>query len=177
MSVITLRLASLADADEISDLLDHAYGQLLRGAYEDAVIDAALPYLTEADYDLLGSDTFRVAESGGQIVGCGGWTPWAPGTAEETPGLAHVRQLATHPSFLRRGIAARLLRECLAEAAEEGYERAQVLASLVSVPLYERAGFTAVERDAIALSAEVELPVVRMVAAISWQADAARPAA
>jgi N-acetylglutamate synthase-like GNAT family acetyltransferase len=62
-----------------------------------------------------------VAEApGGLAVGCGGWTHEAPGTAALEDGVAHIRHFATDPDWLRLGIAAAMLRRCMAEAKASG---------------------------------------------------------
>ncbi|MCX9157186.1 GNAT family N-acetyltransferase [Niveibacterium sp. 24ML] len=54
----------------------------------------------------------------------------------------HVRLLYTHPDFMRRGFAARLLAHLEQTASEAGQTRLDTDASPVSRPLFERAGWS-----------------------------------
>jgi ribosomal protein S18 acetylase RimI-like enzyme len=50
------------------------------------------------------------------------------------------------PEARGRGIAGKLLRHALADAAERGNETATLVATRMGYPVYERAGFRALER-------------------------------
>lgn len=119
----TLRVAHPADAGPVSALLDRSYPLLWQGIYESALIAALRPLVTRANPLLLASGTFFIAESkGGMAVGCGGWSPEAPGTRAIVPGTAHIRHFATDPDWLRLGIGAAMLARCIAEARTGGFQ-------------------------------------------------------
>lgn len=118
---VVIRTATPGDHDMLSDLLAAAYGEL-KGSYDPHGLDAALPFMSRANPKLLASGTYYVAEIDGAGAGCGGWTREKPGSGEIAEGLGHIRHFATHPAYLRLGVARRLLEHCLAEAREGASE-------------------------------------------------------
>lgn len=117
----SLRVATPDDAAQVSALLDRSYGTIWVGHYDPDLIATVRPFVTRANPKLLASGTYFVAEDpGGLAVGCGGWTHEAPGTAALEDGVAHIRHFATDPDWLRLGIAAAMLRRCMAEAKASG---------------------------------------------------------
>jgi len=118
----SLRVARPGDAKAVSALLDRSYPIAWQGIYESALIDALRPLVTRANPLLLASGTFFVVESvDGMAVGCGGWSPEAPGTRAIVPGTAHIRHFATDPDWLRLGIGAAMLGRCIEEARAGGF--------------------------------------------------------
>lgn len=80
-----------------------------------------------------------VARIDGQVVGMGG-------LKELDPAWGEIKSMRTHPDFLRRGIAARLLEHLLAEARRRGYRRLSLETGAekefeAAVALYRRYGF------------------------------------
>jgi N-acetylglutamate synthase-like GNAT family acetyltransferase len=117
----SLRVATPDDAAQVSALLDRSYGTIWVGHYDPDLIATVRPFVTRANPKLLASGTYFLAEApDGLAVGCGGWTHEAPGTAALEDGVAHIRHFATDPDWLRLGIAAAMLRRCMAEAKASG---------------------------------------------------------
>ncbi|NWG72437.1 MAG: GNAT family N-acetyltransferase [Parvularculaceae bacterium] len=137
---ISIRPATLADARAVSDVLAASYSLFYRGWYRDDILDRALPAMTRANPALLASGTYYVAETGGRIVSCGGWSREKVGGAA-TPGLFHIRHFATHPDFVRRGAAGAVIERCLAEAEAAGAHEMEALSSLPAEAFYAGHGF------------------------------------
>jgi GNAT superfamily N-acetyltransferase len=74
-----------------------------------------------------------VASEGGQPVGCM--------TMTDHEGNSEVDMVAVVPEARGRGITMKLLRHALADAAERGNETATLVATVMGLPSYERAGF------------------------------------
>lgn len=60
--------------------------------------------------------TFWTVWEGGELLGCGA-------LKELDPGHAEIKSMRTSAAHLRRGVASRLLRHILGEAARRGYTR------------------------------------------------------
>ena len=162
-----VRTASLEDSDNVSALLRASYPALMRGAYEDSLLDAVLPVITVAQPVLLRSGSYYVAETvEGILIGCGGWTKDQPGTREVVPGIAHIRHFGVHPEWTRHGIGKALYVRCRDDARGAGITQFECFSSLNGEPFYAALGF---ERDKIIdieLVNGIAFPSVRMVATI-----------
>ena len=99
-----VRVANMQDAAGVTALLEASYISQLEGGYSQLVLAKALPLMTRSNPRLLGSGTYYVAQAGTELVGCGGWSKEAPGSGEVKEGIAHIRHVATHPNWLRRGV-------------------------------------------------------------------------
>jgi N-acetylglutamate synthase-like GNAT family acetyltransferase len=97
--------------------------------------------MTQLDRTLLTSETYYVAEAGGALAGCGGWSWGQPGTGELIAGQAHIRQFGVHPDWFGRGIGRALYERCEAEARAAGVGRFECFASLNAVGFYDSLGF------------------------------------
>ena len=67
----------------------------------------------------------------------------------------------THPDFARRGVGRMILGLCERAAAEEGYTRLELMATMSGEPLYRSYGFREVERIEDARGG-APVPIVRM---------------
>lgn len=162
-AAFVVRVAELPDLAAVSSLLEVSYPALLARGYEPQVLAKALPLMTRANPQLLASGTFYVAHSRGQhLVGCGGWTKEQPGSAGVVEGEGHIRHFATHPEWIRRGVASALLRRCLSDAEAAGITRLECYSSLVAVAFYRALGFVPVRSLELALTADVSLPGLLM---------------
>lgn len=108
-----------------------------------AVNDSAYPFGTDSFSRALrslpdGAVTVYVARDGGRAVGCM--------TIADHEGNSEVQMVAVAPEARGRGIAGKLLRHALADAAERGNETATLVATTMGSPVYEREGFRALER-------------------------------
>ena len=162
-SPCTIRIATSSDACGVSDLLKTSYGELLAGHYESALLARALPLISRANPALLNSGRYFVAYDGeNRIVGCGGWSVDRPGTGELEGGLAHVRHFATHPSWVRRGVAKALLLRCIRDADAHGAEAIESFSTLSAVDFYRALGFDVIQEMNVELTPGLEFPSVRM---------------
>lgn len=83
---------------------------------------------------------FMVASLGGEAIGCGAVRPFPEGPAE----IAEVKRMYVAPAARGGGVAAAILRELEAWAAERGYRTARLETGgrqPIAVRLYERAGY------------------------------------
>ena len=112
-----IRVAKPADSDAVSDLLAVSYSSLLPAGYDTERLQRALPHITKANPILLARGTYYVAETeSGNVIGCGGWTQEKPGSGEVTENEAHIRHVAIHPQWIRRGVGTSILARCISEA-------------------------------------------------------------
>jgi GNAT superfamily N-acetyltransferase len=169
---ITCRVAVEADLPALAPLMDAAIGELQRDFLSPAQI-AASHAIMGLDTQLVADGTYYVAEIGGRLAGCGGWSRRATlyggdHTAGRDAALldpardpARVRAMYTHPAFTRRGVGRLILRRCEEAARAEGFTTLELIGTLAGRPLYESYGFTVVaelEDD----RGGVAVPLVRM---------------
>jgi GNAT superfamily N-acetyltransferase len=162
----TVRVASLDDADAVGALLGMSYPELLASAYPAELLAAALPFMTRANPRLLGSGSYYLAEAAdGALAGCGGWTLERPGRPDDPidPALGHIRHFATHPGWVRRGVARALLDRCIAEARAAGVQRLECYSTIGGEPFYRALGFASLETFTVPMGEGVALPGVRMI--------------
>jgi N-acetylglutamate synthase-like GNAT family acetyltransferase len=140
-SEFIVRFANMQDSTAVTALLEASYASQLEGGYSQLILAKALPLMTKANPRLLGSDTYYVAQVGTELVGCGGWSKEAPGSGEVKDGIAHIRHVATHPNWLRHGIARSLMVRCFEKAAAAGISSLDCHSTLVAVDFYLATGF------------------------------------
>lgn len=177
MSPLELRIrpARAEEADRIEAVQRASIRRLGRPYYSPAQIDGGLNHVGTLDPQLIADGTYYVAEVGGRIVGCGGWsyrpalhgangagggTP--PTTLDPAADAARIRAIFVHPDWARRGIARRLMRHAEAAAHRAGFRRFELLATLSGEPLYRALGYREIERVALELPDGTRFPVVRM---------------
>lgn len=170
--MLTHRLATSHDLPALRALMDLAIGELQRGFLTEEQI-ASSRTLMGLDTQLVEDGTYFVVEDDGALAGCGGWSRRATlYGGNQTPGRdarlldpttepARVRAMYTHPAFARRGVGRLVLQLCEQAAADEGFTRLELMATLSGLPLYRAYGFEPVEE----LSDDrggVPVPLVRM---------------
>jgi GNAT superfamily N-acetyltransferase len=128
------------------------------------------------DTQLIADQTyFLVEDEAGTIAGCGGWSYRAtlyggdasiiarePQRLDPARDAAKIRAMYTHPDFTRRGIGRHVLGLCEDAARTAGFSRAEMMATMAGVPLYEACGYRPVEPILSAPIAGVRVPLVRM---------------
>ena len=124
---VTIRAARMDDVEAIHALVTEFSRQ-----------EVMLPRSRSELYDSLRD--FEVAETRGEVVGCGALSiVWE--------GLAEIQSLAVRGGFQRRGIGRRLVKACLAESRRLGILR---VFALTRVPdFFERIGFNYVPRETL----------------------------
>ena len=144
------------------------------------------PEAVEASFEVMGLDTrliddgtYFVVECDGVIAGCGGWsrrnTLFGGDHAairddallDPKRDAARVRAMYTSPAFVRRGVGRLVLSLCEQAAAQEGFSRAELAATLAGVPLYRACGYREIERLNAPTSKGIAVPLIRMGKVIS----------
>jgi GNAT superfamily N-acetyltransferase len=169
-----IRLAGGADVPAIAELIPISVRALQAAWYSPAQMEAALGTVFGVDRQLIRDSTYFVAEAGGRIVGCGGWSKRqslfgadAARTGED-PELnpeqdaARIRAFFVHPEHARRGIGRAIVLASENAIRAAGFRRVDIVATLAGEPLYASHGYTVVEHFDISMAGGLTLPAVRM---------------
>jgi len=154
---LTHRKAQMSDLDAIEALIDRAIADLQTPFLDEKQIEASRTIMG-VDTQLIEDRTYFVVMIGGELAGCGGWSPRATlYGGDETPGRngaylnpdhdpARIRAMYTHPAYARRGVGRRVLSLCEIAAQEAGFQHVKLVSTLAGEPLYRACGYVAVER-------------------------------
>jgi len=150
---VSFRKATLDDVFAIHALIAESARVLSRADYSDAQIEAALQSAWGVDTQLIRDSTYFVAECGGKLIACGGWS-WRRtlfgGDAQagrESEALdpscdaARIRAFFVHPAWARRGLGRALLAHCEENARAHGFRSAELVATLPGERLYRGCGY------------------------------------
>jgi GNAT superfamily N-acetyltransferase len=171
---VALRRATLDDVADLEQVIADSAGALTRGDYTDAQIEAALGSAWGVDSELIRDGTYFAAESGGEIVACGGWSRRKTlFGGDQQPGResvildpavesARVRAFFVRPQWARRGIGRAILERCEAEARAHGFRSAELVATLTGQRLYRVFGYVGEERVAYPLGDGMTIEFVPM---------------
>ena len=171
---MTLRVAVLEDVPALQQLIPHAARELSKGFYTPQQIESAIQYIFGVDTQLIADRTYYVAEAGGQLVGCGGWSKRhtlfggdqrkaaQDPLLDPTGDAARIRAFFTHPAWARQGIGQRIIQACEAAATAEGFTRLELVATLPGEPLYAAMGYAVTERMDIPMPDGITLPAAHM---------------
>jgi GNAT superfamily N-acetyltransferase len=174
---LSSRLATHDDVRVLRALLQAAIDELQKGFLDDAQIRSSHAIMG-LDTQLIDDGTYFVVELDGQLAGCGGWSRRATlyggshsggrdaALLDPAADAARVRAMYTHPAFARRGVGRLVLSLCEAAAAAEGFTTLELMATLSGRPLYEAAGFEAVEHVEDS-SGGAPVPLIRMRKAVA----------
>jgi GNAT superfamily N-acetyltransferase len=174
-----LRLATLADAANLHELIALSVRGLMTQAYTPSQLEAALGNWLGLDTRLIADGTYFVVEAkevavDSLLVGCGGWskrkTPYGSDhragredvLLDPATEPAKIRAFFVHPAWSRRGIGRMLLDASEAAARGAGFRRAEMGATLSGVPLYAAFGYVAGERVELPLANGESLPIIKM---------------
>jgi GNAT superfamily N-acetyltransferase len=169
-----VRLATRADLPAIEALIAASARALSAGWYDPAQVESALRHVFGPDTLLVADGTYFVAEAGGRIAGCGGWsrrrTLYGGDVMKTGPDAeldpardaARIRAFFVDPASARRGVGSALMRACEAAAAGAGFRRLELMSTLPGEPLYRAFGFSADERVTTVLPDGVAIDFVRM---------------
>ena len=148
-----LRQATCADAAQIEALISRSIRALGAGDYSPQQIEGALEGAFGLDSQLIADGTYFVVESGDRLIACGGWSYRRtlfggdaragrdPDTLDPRVDAAKIRAFFVDPAAARRGIGSALLEHCEAEARRRGFRRAEMMATLPGVRLYQARGY------------------------------------
>lgn len=179
-----VRLAREDDVAALEQLIPLSVRSLQAAHYSPAQMEAALGPVFGVDRQLICDGTYFVAEQGGDIVGCGGWSKrtslFGGDGARDEPDAelnpmrdaARVRAFFVHPDFARRGIGRSILLACERAIHGARFRSIDLVATMAGEPLYAACGYTVVQRYEIALSGGLFLPAVRMTKRLSVHSDA-----
>ena len=174
------RVALEEDQTAIQSLLEASVRKLQTDVYSAAQIEAALGPVYAVDHQLIKDGTYFVVESGGNLIGCGGWsrrkTLYGAGLAQVQPDhlldptqdSAKVRAFFVHPHWARQGVGSAIMQVCERHIRLAGFKSAEMIATLTGEPLYGSFGYEAGERYPISLPNGLELPVVRMTKTLDF---------
>jgi GNAT superfamily N-acetyltransferase len=175
MTSIFIRAATRDDVQVLRDLIERSVRELQAGWYTPEQIEAAVHSVFGVDMQLIDDGTYYVAEIGGQIAGCGGWSK--RGTLYGASHYDHsrndvmldpdrdparIRAFFTHPSFARKGVGRALLESCEEAARKAGFHSMEMAATLPGVPLYAAHGYDAFETLDVPLPGGHSIQVRRM---------------
>lgn len=173
-TAIGLRLAEAADAPALAALIAESVMVLQAPDYSEAQRRGALGTVFGVDSRLIADRTYFVADAGGLVVGCGGWS-WRKtlfggdaiaGKDDEAldpaRDAARIRAFFVRPGWTRRGIGGRILDACEAAAAAAGFTEFELMATLTGLPLYRAYGYEPRESHEAPLANGLRLPMVRM---------------
>lgn len=176
--MFTHRLARIADLDALHALMGRAIEHLQSGFLDAGQIRASHQVMG-LDTQLVRDGTYFVLLDGERIAGCGGWSYRATlygGDASVVPrradrlnpatDAAKIRAMYTDPDYARRGVGRRLLALCEEAAREQGFQRAELMATLAGEPLYRACGYHPVEQILSAPIEGVQVPLLRMAKAL-----------
>ena len=168
-----LRVATIADVPQIRPLMARAIRELMRPFLSPEAVEASVE-LMGLDTQLITDGTYFAVEEGGRIIGCGGWSRRATLFGGDHTGgrsdalldpasdAARIRAMYTDPDHARRGIGRGILGACEVAARDEGFVRAELVATLAGEPLYRACGFTVVEAFEQMTKVGVAIPLLRM---------------
>jgi phosphinothricin acetyltransferase len=168
------RQATAADVPAIRALIEASVRGLSEPFYTREQIDSSLRHLFGPDSQLISDGTYYVADAGGEVVACGGWSRrltlhggdqakrGADPLIDPEVEPARIRAFFVHPGWARRGIGRLLFHECSTAARAAGFRDVELTATLPGEPLYRTLGFSLVERGAVRMPDGVELPTARM---------------
>jgi GNAT superfamily N-acetyltransferase len=158
----------------LGDLIVRSARVLSVGYYSATETESALRYVFGVDSALVRDQTYYVAEIGGSLAGCGGWSrrrtlyggDQRPIGSEALlePGAdpARIRAFFVDPAFARRGVGRALFDRSAAEARAAGFHSFELMSTLPGVPFYEALGFQSIERVIDVLPDGVAIEFVRM---------------
>lgn len=180
MSSIFLRVATSDDIPALRELIEQSVRELQGDWYTREQIEVAVHSVFGVDQQLIDDGTYFVAEIGGVIAGCGGWSK--RGTLygashydhsrndvmlDPARDPAHIRAFFTHPRFARKGVGRALLERCEQEARNAGFCSMEMAATLPGVPLYAAHGYATFEAFDVPLPRGQSIQVRRMAKRIA----------
>lgn len=148
-----LRKARLDERAAIEQLIAESARGLSREDYTDEQIEAALASVFGVDTDLIRDETYFVAEAGGELIGCGGWSKRRTlfggdrfasrdaGELDPATEPAKIRAFFVHPSWARKGVGRAILDACERAASADGFRSVELMATLPGVRLYAAHGY------------------------------------
>jgi len=148
-----IRKAARSDRAALERLIAASARGLSREHYSDAQVEGAIKTVFGVDTDLIDDGTYFVADSDGELIGCGGWSKRRnlfggdhyptrdSGELNPKTDSAKIRAFFIHPKHARKGIARALLDECERAARAAGFRSLELMATLPGIKFYEACGY------------------------------------
>ena len=164
----------MEEREAIRQLIAESARLLSREHYSDTQIETAIVTVFGVDTDLIDDGTYFVAESDGQLAGCGGWSRRKTlfggdqyssrdaGYLDPESEAAKIRAFFIHPDHARKGIARAILTRCEDEARLQGFRALELMATLPGIEFYKSCGFVETGNFALDLTDTVKLELVPM---------------
>ncbi len=186
---LTIRQAVHTDIPVLRKLIEVSVRGLQARDYSPSQIESALATVYGVDSQLITDGTYFVVEvataadqavqaishrSELLIVGCGGWsrrktlfgadhwTDREDSLLSPERDAAKIRAFFVHPDWARRGIGSMILVACESAAADAGFTRLEMGATLSGLPFYRARGYIALEELVVRLANGESLPIIRM---------------
>ncbi|HEV8429712.1 MAG TPA: GNAT family N-acetyltransferase [Pyrinomonadaceae bacterium] len=169
-----IRKAAMEEREAIRQLIADSARHLSREHYNNLQIETAIATVFGVDTDLIEDGTYLVAESDGELVGCGGWskrktlfggdqyTSRDAGYLDPESEPAKIRAFFIHPAHARKGIARAILSHCETEARANGFRALELMATLPGIEFYKSCGFKETGNFDLELTKGVKLELVPM---------------
>ena len=154
---LTHRLAHEGDVPALRSLVATAITELQKRFLDERQI-ASSRTIMGLDTQLIQDDTYFVVNVRDELAGCGGWSRRttlyggdqspgrSPALLDPARDAARIRAMYTHPAHTRKGVGRLILLLCEDAARAEGFQRAELMATLAGEPLYRACGYQACER-------------------------------
>lgn len=184
-----IRAAVSQDAPAIEQLIDQSVRELQKEDYSAEQIEGALDTVFGVDTQLIADGTYFVVEvavSGARtMAGCGGWSKRKTlfggnrqagredDLLDPATDAAKIRAFFVHPDWARRGIGSLILTACENAAAQAGFRRFELGATVTGERLYRQKGYAEIERLDVPLANGARLPIIRMS---KWASESKAPA-
>lgn len=147
-----LRASTNDDGEKIQALVHQSYSHFYQQCYAPDVLEAALPLFCKSKPDLFDSGRFFVVFDGDALIACGGWSAQHPGAGESVDGVGHVRQFATEPKHVRKGLAHQILHASERQASQSGFIQFDCISSPYAAPFYRHMGYVSQGVSTVMLS-------------------------
>ncbi len=169
-----IRAATLSDQPVLQDLINRSARALGAPDYSPEQIEGALRGAFGVDTQLIRDRTYFVVEHRDAIIACGGWSyrrtlfggdtgdDRDPEELDPATEAAKVRAFFVDPANARQGIGSAILEKCETEARARGFQRAELLATLTGVRLYQAFGYVPGEAIEHQLSPDLSIRFVPM---------------
>jgi GNAT superfamily N-acetyltransferase len=167
-----VRLARHNDLPAIRTLVEQSVRSLCADDYSPEQVNSLARQVASVDPQLIADHTCFVVEIGGALAGCGGWSfresPHPPARSgmrylDPATEAAQLRAFYVHPDYSRRGIASMLLDLCESIAADHGFKRLELFATLTGARFYSARGYRVAETVEVTHPDGLTLRGVKMV--------------
>jgi GNAT superfamily N-acetyltransferase len=169
-----IRQASLDDRAALTDLIKESARHLSRADYSDQQIEGAIATVFGVDTKLILDGTYFVADSAGELIGCGGWSKrrtlfggdqYSSRDASELDPRtepAKIRAFFIHPEHARKGIARAILTACETEAKAAGFQAFELMSTLPGIKFYRASGYEGSGQVELEVGSGVSIGLVPM---------------